>query len=67
MVIVPCTIPKLSCSTLATGARQFVVHEAFETTLMLGRIVGLVVDAQHQRVVRIGRRRRNDHLLHRPA
>src|SRR5579872_6656061 len=33
VVIVPCTIPKVSFKTLATGARQFVVHDAFETTL----------------------------------
>ena len=29
----PLTILKLSCRTLATGAKQFVVHEAFEITL----------------------------------
>jgi hypothetical protein len=28
-------MPKLSCSTFATGARQFVVHDAFETTWCL--------------------------------
>src|SRR2546428_7313607 len=33
VVIVPLLMPKVSCKTLATGARQFVVHEAFETTL----------------------------------
>src|SRR6266571_1351981 len=33
VVIVPLLMPKVSCRTLATGARQFVVHEAFETTL----------------------------------
>src|ERR1700726_5143157 len=31
--MVPTTIPNVSRITLATGARQFVVHEAFETTL----------------------------------
>ena len=35
MVIVPLWILKLSCSTLATGARQFVVQEAFDTILCL--------------------------------
>ena len=35
MVISPWLIPTVSCSTLATGARQFVVHEAFETTSCL--------------------------------
>ena len=28
----PCSMPKLSCSTLASGARQLVVQEAFEMT-----------------------------------
>src|ERR1041385_4084574 len=32
VVMVPLWILNLSCSTLATGARQLVVHEAFETT-----------------------------------
>ena len=31
MVISPRRIPKRSCNTLATGARQLVVHEALET------------------------------------
>src|SRR5262245_11219468 len=35
VVIWPFTIPKVSTSTLATGARQFVVHDAFETTWWL--------------------------------
>ena len=30
VVIRPDTMPKVSCSTLATGARQLVVHDAFE-------------------------------------
>src|SRR6266478_9205141 len=33
VVMVPLLMPKVSCKTLATGARQFVVHEALETTL----------------------------------
>src|SRR5256714_6857318 len=32
VVISPASMPKLSCSTFATGARQFVVHEALLTT-----------------------------------
>ena len=32
MVINPSVIPQLSLMILVTGARQFVVHEAFETT-----------------------------------
>src|SRR5437867_13417696 len=35
VVICPFTIPKVSTRTLATGARQFVVQEALETTLWL--------------------------------
>jgi hypothetical protein len=31
VVIKPRLMPKLSLSTLAIGARQFVVHEAFDT------------------------------------
>src|SRR6185369_9488232 len=33
VVIVPLTMPKLSTNTLATGARQLVVQEAFEMML----------------------------------
>jgi hypothetical protein len=32
VVINPSTIPKLSCTTLANGAKQLVVHEALDTT-----------------------------------
>jgi len=32
VVIKPLSMPKLSLSTLATGARQFVVHDAAEIT-----------------------------------
>ena len=32
MVIRPCSMPKVSFSTLATGARQLVVQEAADTT-----------------------------------
>src|SRR5215831_9594364 len=34
VVIRPSTIPNLSCTTLARGARQFVVQEALETTFI---------------------------------
>lgn len=30
VVIKPSAIPKFSCNTLASGAKQFVVHEAFD-------------------------------------
>ena len=32
VVITPRSMPTASCSTFATGARQLVVHEAFEIT-----------------------------------
>ena len=32
----PCSMPKLSWITLASGARQFVVQEALDTTPMVG-------------------------------
>ncbi len=32
VVIKPRSMPIVSCSTLATGARQLVVHDAFEIT-----------------------------------
>ena len=35
--MIPDSIPIVSFSTLASGARQFVVHEAFETTLCSGK------------------------------
>lgn len=36
VVIIPDTIPNSSWRTLASGARQFVVHDAFEMTFMSG-------------------------------
>ena len=32
VVIRPCSMPTVSCRTFATGARQLVVHDAFEMT-----------------------------------
>ena len=37
VVMRPSSIPKLSLTTLASGARQLVVHEAFDTTAMSPR------------------------------
>ena len=51
-------MPKVSCSTLATGARQLVVHEAFEMMWCFGGIVLLVVDAEGEGEVRVLRRAR---------
>src|SRR3954467_6179906 len=31
--MIPISMPNVACSTFATGARQLVVHEAFETIL----------------------------------
>jgi hypothetical protein len=45
VTIRPFMMPKLSFSTLAIGARQLVVHDAFETMRVLGRVVLRVVDA----------------------
>ena len=52
MVMVPATIPNVSFSTLATGARQFVVQEALEMMLCFCRVVGVVVHAEHKCGVR---------------
>src|SRR5262249_3920590 len=35
VVMMPLSTPILSCSTLTTGTRQLVVHEAFEITVWL--------------------------------
>ena len=59
----PLSIPKLSSSTFAIGARQFVVHEAFEMIAWRSGVVLVVVDAEHERDVRVGRGRRDDDLL----
>ena len=54
VVIRPCSMPKVSLSTLASGARQFVVHDAFEITVCALGVVDAVVDAHADR----SRRRR---------
>ena len=63
VVMKPCSIVNASCSTFASGATQFVVQEAFEIDVVRLRVVGVVVDAEHDRHVRVGRRRRDHHLL----
>ena len=55
--------PHASWSTLATGATQFVVQEAFEMMRWLLAVVGVVVHAEDERHVRIGRGRRDEDLL----
>ena len=63
VVIQPFLMPNFSCSTLANGARQFVVHEALEMMLMVLRVVLVLVDAEHDREVRLLGRRGDDDLL----
>ena len=63
VVMMPLTIPNVSCSTFATGARQFVVHDAFE---MMWCFAGLYVSRlmpMHERDVGLLRGRADDHLL----
>ena len=56
-------MPTASCSTFATGARQFVVHDAFEMMWwLLGVVVALEVHAERNRHVGVGGRGRDDDL-----
>ncbi len=57
-------MPKLSCRTFVNGARQFVVHDAFETTLCLLRIVLVLIYAKNDCDVLIRRGRRNNNFLY---
>ena len=59
----PDWISPSSCSTFASGATQFVVHDAFETMWCAVRVVRVVVDAEHERDVGVGRGSGDDHLL----
>ena len=56
-------MPKLSCSDL--GERRQAVGGArrVRDDVVLRLVVVAVVDAEHQRDVRVGRRRGDDHLL----
>ena len=60
MVIRPFSTPKASSSTLTIGTKQFVVHEAFDTTLCFVGIEGVVVDADHEGGVGVGGGSRHD-------
>ena len=42
----PCSMPKRSCSTRVIGARQLVVHDAFEIDGVRLRVVDAVVHAE---------------------
>ena len=63
VVIRPRSMPNVSLSTFAIGARQLVVQDAFEMTVVLGGVVQVVVDAHHDRDVLVLGRRRDDDLL----
>ena len=62
VVMNPDWISPSSWSTFASGATQFVVQDAFETMWCAAGVVGVVVDAEHDRDVGI-RRRGGDHDL----
>ena len=57
------SMPNASCSTLATGARQLVVHDALEMMWCVLRVVLVVVDAEHHGDVGLLGRGGDDHLL----
>ena len=63
VVMKPDSIPNASCSTFATGPMQFVVQEAFDTMLVRVPVVRVVVHAEDERHVRVGRGGRDDDLL----
>ena len=67
MVIQPRRRPNCSWSTFATGARQLVVHEAFETMWCRAGVVAVVVDAEDHGQVRALGGRRDDDLLRAPG
>ena len=52
----PFSTPNASSSTLTIGTKQLVVHEALDTTLCVGRVEGVVVDADHEGGVGAGGR-----------
>ena len=60
-------MPTVSWISLATGARQLVVHEALETTWWTDLSYLLEVDAQGDGDVLAGRRCRDQDLLAPPA
>ena len=66
MVMMPAPMPTLSCSTLATGARQLVVQEALEITREAA-LEHLVVDAVDDGGIDVLAARRRDHHLLRAA
>ncbi len=63
----PCSRPKVSLSTFAIGARQLVVHDAFEMTVCVDGVVDLVVDAHADGGVGVAARRGDDDPVHAAA
>jgi hypothetical protein len=64
--ISPFSIPSRSWTTLAAGARQFVVQLALLMMSVLGGVVAILVDPEDDRDVLVLGRRADDDLL-RPA
>ena len=62
VVMNPCSIPNVSCRTFAIGATQFVVQEALEMIWCASLSYVVVVDADDDRHVGIGRGRGDDDL-----
>ena len=56
-------MPNASLNTLASGARQFVVHDAFEMMWWRSGSYVVLVDAHDEGGVLVGRGRRDQHLL----
>ena len=48
----PCSVPTVSCRTIATGARQSVVHGVRDDVMRFGVIDLVEVHAQYERRVR---------------
>ena len=61
--MMPLTMPNGSSRTLTTGARQLVVQLALEMMLCLAGIVLVLVDAENEGDVFVGRRSGDDDLL----
>ncbi len=60
VVMRPCSSPNESLSTFAIGARQLVVHDAFEITVCCRGVEHVVVDAHADGGVGVAARRRDD-------
>ena len=56
-------MPNRSLSTFAIGARQLVVHDAFEITVCCAGSNTVVVDAEADHRVGVAARRGDDHAL----